>query len=130
MIEARLIRIESCDSCMKGVLTVEGKFVCMTLEPPWKDNAVGKSCIPAGSYLCKRTRSPKFLETFVVLEVPGRSHILFHAGNKPEDTSGCILVGKSLEKDVCYIRDSRVTRSVLMDVLKNVDEFELTIVEV
>lgn len=26
--------------------------------------------------------------------VPGRSHILFHAGNTAEDTEGCILLGR------------------------------------
>jgi hypothetical protein len=52
------------------------------------------SCIPAGSYHLGRTVYFKHgYETFEVIDVPGRSRILFHPGNTEIDTCGCILLG-------------------------------------
>ena len=64
-------------------------------EDDWLDNALAISCIPAGSYVCRRRQSPKFGDTFRIENVPGRSQILFHAGNTEEDTMGCLLVGSA-----------------------------------
>ena len=72
-------------------------------EPPWKNNLPGISCIPSGVYSCKPTQSPKFGATYEIENVPGRSHILFHAGNYAgdtdagliSDTNGCILLGRA-----------------------------------
>lgn len=62
-------------------------------EDDWLDNKPQKSCIPDGTYTCRRVQSPTFGNTFEVTSVPGRSAILFHAGNTEEDTKGCLLVG-------------------------------------
>lgn len=70
-----------------------GRFC--TCEDDWLDNKPTKSCIPAGHYIVKAVQSPKFGDTYEVTKVPGRSHILFHAGNTEEDTLGCILLGNS-----------------------------------
>ncbi len=78
-----------------GVLTnQDGHPLILTLENPWKDNIPYKSCIPFGTYTIKRHLSPKFGETFMVTDVPNRSHILFHCGNQHTDTYGCILTGE------------------------------------
>jgi len=69
----------------------------LTLERPWLDNRKHLSCVPPGSYVCRRVESPKFGDTFEVTGVPGRSHILFHTGNVMEDSEGCILVGEQFE---------------------------------
>lgn len=69
----------------------------LTLEREWRNNEPSISCIPAGEYLCKRVKSPKFGDTFEVTEVQGRSHILFHKGNLETDSHGCILVGEQFE---------------------------------
>lgn len=55
------------------------------------------ACIPSGTYTCKRVQSPKFGNTFEVTGVPGRSHILFHAGNLASDSRGCIIVGHGFD---------------------------------
>lgn len=65
-----------------------------TLEEEDLGNQRNVSSIPTGTYVCRRVDSPRFGETFEVTGVPGRSHILFHAGNTEENTRGCILVGK------------------------------------
>ena len=77
-----------------GVLSnKKGHPLLLTVEKPWKDNIPFESCIPFGSYNFKRHLSPKFGETFIIENVPSRSHILFHCGNQHTDTHGCVLVG-------------------------------------
>ena len=48
--------------------------------------------IPAGTYPLRRTYSYKFKKLLpLVDEVPDRSGIRIHRGNKPEHSTGCIL---------------------------------------
>ena len=89
-----LIRVSYAKYGTFGVLLDRNIPFCVTLERPWLENRRNVSCIPSGTYTCERTLSPKFGETFKVLNVPGRSHILFHKGNLSDDTHGCILVGE------------------------------------
>ena len=84
-----------------GVLIDELVPFALTLELPWENNLRNKSCIPSGTYSCKRIVSPKFGNTFTVQEVSNRTHILFHRGNVEEDTEGCILIGEQFE----YLHD-------------------------
>lgn len=58
----------------------------------------GGACIPAGRYLCRRTISPRFGETFTVSGVPGRDLILFHPLNIDDQSDGCIGVGHGFDK--------------------------------
>lgn len=94
MTKYSLIRVSYTKYGTFGVLLEEDIPFAVTLERPWEDNRRNVSCIPLGVYTCKRIISPKFGDTFEVLNVPGRSHILFHKGNLNEDTHGCILVGE------------------------------------
>lgn len=92
-----LKRVALNDDATFGVLLLGTIPFAVTLERPWLNNAPQKSCIPFGVYVCKRVKSPKFGDTFEVTGVPGRSHILFHQGNIPEDSLGCILVGERFD---------------------------------
>ena len=65
-----------------------------TLEPPWRGNEVGESCIPAGTYRIERDETGQY-QNFRVCDVPGRDAIEFHLGNLPSETTGCILLGLS-----------------------------------
>ncbi len=125
---AMLRRIEMTEACSRGVLVIDNKFICMTLERPWLDNRPNVSCIPPGLYPCRRVNSPHFGETFEVCDVPGRSHILFHGGNKPTDTEGCILTGRTLPPLTAAIRDSKVAHATLMEVLAGIDTFDLEVI--
>jgi hypothetical protein len=127
-----LIRDELTDDGVRGELRMDGQRLCHTLERPWLGNETDISCIPAGGYLCRRMHSPRFGETFEVTDVPGRSHILFHAGNTVADTHGCILLGRS--RGIVYGRDgvteSRLAFKTFMRRLDGVDAFTLSIREV
>lgn len=90
-----VVRLEKSDGATFGVLRMDGEVFCVTLEPPDRGNRVGESCIPAGTYDCRRVESPSFGPTFEITDVPGRSHILFHQGNLAGDTEGCVLLGRN-----------------------------------
>ncbi|QAA81406.1 hypothetical protein EI546_06535 [Aequorivita sp. H23M31] len=104
-------------------------FECKTLELPWRNNAVQKSCIPAGKYQVVTRFSPKFKNHFHVLDVPGRSWILIHAGNYYTDILGCILVGeKHLDLNGDGPRDVTDSKNTLKKLLQLAPEgFELSI---
>ena len=100
MRRAHLHRDRSGDQGTIGTL-VAGALALQVMEPPWRDNARNRSCIPAGLYEVLPHVSPRFGRCLLVAAVPGRSHILFHAGNVGGDTAlgwhthtaGCLLPG-------------------------------------
>jgi len=87
-----------------GVVQVPSeRFACFSIELPWKDNAPGLSCIPAGEYICERYFSRAFHEhLYRVCDVAGRSGVAIHTGNVAGDKEagykthslGCILFGR------------------------------------
>lgn len=95
---AELFRMEETEEGTIGVLRIDNKVFCATLELPDKDNKREESCIPEGTYWCNKYLSPKYSWTWIVSDIPGRKHILFHAGNTADDTKGCILLGQHAGK--------------------------------
>jgi len=93
MIKATLKRIASDNDQTFGVLMVDDRPLCVTLELPWRNNERNISRIPEGDYICREVNSPKFGKTFEICDVPDRGHILFHKGNYAIDTRGCVLLG-------------------------------------
>lgn len=89
-----LVRLDKNEFGVFGVLLMDGKAFCVTLEPEDKNNQENISCIPTGTYLCKRVVTPRHGETFQILNVPNRTNVLFHAGNTEIDTLGCVLVAR------------------------------------
>lgn len=74
-----------------GVLTVNGKPFCFTIELPWKDNEARVSCIPEGVYPLAKRFSVTLKHHLLVQQVPGRSLILIHKANHAErELQGCI----------------------------------------
>jgi len=100
-----------------------------SIEKPWQENQKNISCIPEGRYRCKRYESNTFSNTFKVVNVCGRSHILFHIGNKVSDVKGCIALGKywDILDNELYVRDSKIAFGEFMEALKEVEEFQLII---
>lgn len=127
--ELTLSRVGFADVHTPGVLFFGDIPRFCTLELPWRDNGREVSCIPVGFYVCERHRSPKFGETFWVKGVPGRSEIIFHAGNWLVDTRGCILLGMSWasESREPMLQGSRVAMNRFLNLLDGVERFELVV---
>ena len=124
-----LYRLPASLECSCGVLAYQFQPVCLTLELPWKDNKRSISSIPVGLYRCARYNSERYKSTFQILEVPNRTHILFHAGNTVFNTSGCILLGSTF--GTLYnnpaILNSQTAIKKFMKLVKNDKEFLLKI---
>ncbi len=124
-----LIRVAYHSDGTFGVLKDGNTPFALTCEREWRDNKSQESCIPCGSYPCKRVNSPKFGDTFEVTCVPGRSSILFHSGNVEDDSRGCILVGEQygeLNGKVAVL-SSKAGFTEFLSRLKDVNEFYLVI---
>ena len=115
----------------------DDSYFCDTLEPTWRNlkgialkpgevNArfsresgkvarkiPGHTAIPEGSYRVLVTKSPRFKEWLPYVQgVPGFEGIRIHAGNYPDDTQGCILVGEN--KVIGMVVNSRIWLHRLM----------------
>ena len=92
MPDATLTRFERAAEHTLGILSFsDHQFY--TMEPPWEDNEIGKSCIPTGEYVCVQRKSPKYGWTYWLEGTEPRSFILIHGGNLARHTRGCILPG-------------------------------------
>ena len=126
-----IVRLEESQYGTFGALKFQKKVFCVTLEPPDFENEKDKSSIPAQQYWCHRVVSPKYSETFEVKNVPGRTNVLFHAGNISGHTKGCILLGRywgSLGKNRAVL-NSGATFTRFMSSLDGHPGFHLTISE-
>jgi hypothetical protein len=114
-----------------GVLCVNNMPEFVTLEDAWRDNERRISCIPVGRYKVLPRRSPKFGQTWQVMNVPERDHILFHAGNTHKDTHGCILLGMQFGKvgNDAAILASRSAFGCFMNLMAGVTEAELVVID-
>jgi hypothetical protein len=101
---AVLQRHASTDEGTFGTLTLSDGQQLYSVELPWRDNATQKSCIPVGLYRCEEIKSPRFGRVYQVMNVPGRTAILIHAGNYGGDKAlgwdsdllGCIAPAMKL----------------------------------
>jgi len=121
LINLLIIRNTFSDKSTIGELFINDERFCDTLENPWLDNQRNISCIPAGEYPV-RLRYPRESATreylhLLVQDVPNRDYILFHRGNFPKDTRGCILVGQGTQQDV--VNNSTLAMDLVMKEILN-----------
>lgn len=132
MRQVRIVRLETNPvHGTFGTLLLDSEAFCVTLEPYSRDNAQDISCIPTGQYLCKRVDSPKYGNTFEITNVEGRSHVLFHPGNRDVNTEGCILLGQyygKLSGDRAVLNSGNTFDKFIKE-LSDVNEFKLTVIE-
>lgn len=131
MRQLRLVRVSEYNGATCGVLVIDDSPEFVTLEDAWRDNERLISCIPQGRYKIKLHRSPKFGLTYQVMDVPERSHILFHAGNTHKDTHGCILLGMQYGRigSESAILASRSAFLKFMDLMGNTPEAQLIVID-
>lgn len=111
-----------------GDLTLPGGKKFATIENPNLDNLPNVSRIPSGVYRCEWEEADwsRFGDRYEVKDVPGRTDILFHAGNNTDDTHGCILLGTGHDEHDCSIWGSRAARETF-EHLMDKQPFELVI---
>jgi hypothetical protein len=115
-----------------GLLFINGRQACYTIELPWRDNEVGRSCIPEGCYQLVKRFSPKFKDHLLVTNVPGRDLILFHpANNAVKELRGCIAPVSTLTAPGCglasYLAFSQLVQ-LAYSAIKQGQEVTLSIV--
>lgn len=137
--ELRLRRIALTNNYTIGKLYIDNVYFCDVLEPTTRDynkNGVfdngekkieGKTAIPYGRYpITLDVKSPKYSDFKKypwaekydgylprLMNVKTHVGILFHVGNYPKDTEGCLLVGEN--KKVGAVINSVATFQRLMD---------------
>jgi hypothetical protein len=90
-VEMLITRKHPLGNAIPGEMTIGGVHAAYTLE------RVGV-CILAGRYAVKLYDSPHFGRLMPWLQVPTREYILLHWGNYPQNSDGCILVGKEQDE--------------------------------
>ena len=121
LINLLIIRDTFTENSTIGELFINGERFCDTLENPWLDNQRNISCIPEGEYpvrlrLARESATREYLH-LLVQDVPNRDYILFHRGNFPKDTRGCILVGQGTQQDV--VNNSTLAMDLVMKEILN-----------
>ncbi len=112
-----LLRKVYSDKSIMGELYLNKQFNSYTLELPDLQNQRSISCIPEGTYNC-RLRLPRESASrnyihILVQDVPNRDYILFHRGNSPKDSRGCILLGKTRKNN--WVGQSSIAMAELVD---------------
>ena len=100
-------RLYKTDSSTIGELSIDGIFECFTLEDKERDVKIkSETAISKGTYKVIINQSNRFKRLLpLLLDVPNFEGVRIHSGNSNHDTEGCILVGKTRNKN--YIGQSR-----------------------
>lgn len=113
-----------------GRLMSYDNIVAYTLEHAFPGEDGYSPAVPAGTYEC--VKGLHYLEgasscimAFEVTKVLGHTGILFHIGNTNSDSSGCILVGQSIQGNM--LMKSRLAFRAFMDSMLRYPIFTLVV---
>lgn len=110
-----------------SMVTPEGLLpFCLTLERPWLANTPFVSCIPAGEYTCQQINSETFGDTFQIMNIVGRTEVVFHHGNQFLNSHGCVLLGTKFGPHLTIL-DSKIAFNLFKNQLLGLKNFTLII---
>lgn len=128
------IRRDGCFSVLKWREEGEedGRPFAVSLERTFEPGEAehGKRIvIPAGVLVCKRTNYIRGGYPTFAIEVPGHTRVLFHKGNREEDSEACVLVAESFTTMgmQAAIGDSKGGFAELMELAKGLNQFEMEV---
>ena len=109
-------------------------FSAISLERGWRNNEVGVSCVPTGTYELKYEYSDRFgKKLWELKDVPGRSECKFHSSNYWHELNGCIALGvfpKDINNDgYIDVTSSRKTMKSFEKALEKFDKVTLKIMK-
>ena len=113
MVQFNLIRKYFTEYSTIGELFLDGKFISFILEDKdrgldsaWTMERIknekihGRTAIPLGQYKIIWNHSERFGKDMpLLLNVKGYAGVRIHAGNRPEDTLGCLIPGMTMSTD-------------------------------
>ena len=105
-----------------GILDIGGKVI----DKIWPDPA---EAAKAKAQLIEMQQRGEFPEGWEVMDVPGRSYIMVHPGNWPENFEGCIGVGTDymILSGRNAVSNSREAFRQFMQALSGMDAWDLVI---
>lgn len=117
-----------------GKLYINGVYFCETIEDEERAKKVmHETAIPKGTYKVVISFSNRFQKRMpLLLNVPNFEGIRIHAGNTSEDSSGCVICGRTRGqlKGLPAVLESRVIFDQLMTRLTAVDKKEVITITV
>lgn len=111
-----------------GILLLDDKPFCFTIELPWLNNRHQISCIPEGTYTLSPRNYGKFKQHLLVNDVPDRDLILIHpANNALLELQGCIAPVSELTGPGCGNASKAVFRPLVQQVTAALQQHSVTI---
>ena len=139
-------RYNSTNDHTDGLLFIDCKFVCYTLEDEYRSVKVyGETRIPDGTYKVELRKVGGFHNRYSkkysfhqgmlqIKDVPNFEYVLIHVGNTDDDTAGCLLVGSTADKDKGFIGGSSRAYGelypIILKAIENGEEVFITFEEI
>ena len=145
-----LIRYNSTNNYTDGMLLIDGKFQCYTIEDEGRTKKMyGETRIPNGYYDVTFRKEGRFHNKYtnkfdfhkgmlLISNAPDSKlvtknmefqYILIHIGNTDKDTAGCILVGQQANSDRNLIGQSTIAYKkfypIIADALEKGEEVKI-----
>lgn len=105
-----IVRTYESDKCISGELFANRRFVCHTLELPWRGNKLDVSAIKDGNYrgILRYDKSDKWRIQLRDEDTRPHTGVQIHIGNYTSQTKGCVLTGEIIENSNAQVLQSAV----------------------